>query len=299
MNRVYEPISLAGGPEYLARLAACPQKTSDYSLANIWGWKEAYGLEWSFGDSHVWLRQTIPSVVLWAPVGPWTGVDWSACPTLATGDCFTRVPRMLVDIWAAALPGRLRTADVREHWDYVYSVPELTALSGNRFHKKKNLLSQFLKSYDYAFEPLTPGHIAEVLEMQRDWCQWREAECEFTLAAENRAIRRVLDSWEAIPGLMGGVLRVDGRVAAYTVAEAMSPEMLVIHFEKGHTEYKGVYQAINQMFLANMAQGFSLVNREQDLGDDGLRKAKLSYNPVHFLEKCWACLDECAASPDA
>jgi len=72
---------------------------------------------------------------------------------------------------------------------------------------------------------------------------------------------------------------------AYTVAEALDDAMLVIHFEKGHTGFKGVYQAINQMFLEHQGQGFTYVDREQDLGDEGLRKAKLSYNPVLFLEK--------------
>jgi hypothetical protein len=72
---------------------------------------------------------------------------------------------------------------------------------------------------------------------------------------------------------------------AYTVAEALTDETVVIHFEKGDTQYKGIYQAINQMFLAHSAGNFLLVNREQDLNDPGLRKAKLSYQPVKFLQK--------------
>ena len=74
-------------------------------------------------------------------------------------------------------------------------------------------------------------------------------------------------------------------MAAYTVAEGLTPDTVVIHFEKGDTQYKGIYQAINQMFLAHAGDGFRLVDREQDLNDEGLRKAKLSYNPVQFLRK--------------
>ena len=78
---------------------------------------------------------------------------------------------------------------------------------------------------------------------------------------------------------------VDGKMVAYTVAEALTPQSIVIHFEKGDTQFKGVYQAINQMFLAHSARDFLTVNREQDLNDEGLRKSKLSYNPMKFLNK--------------
>ena len=77
----------------------------------------------------------------------------------------------------------------------------------------------------------------------------------------------------------------DGAMVAYTVAEKLTRDSIVIHFEKGDTQYKGIYQAINQMFLAHSASHFKLVNREQDLDDEGLRKAKLSYHPVDFISK--------------
>ncbi len=78
---------------------------------------------------------------------------------------------------------------------------------------------------------------------------------------------------------------VDGDMAAYTVADALTPQSVVIHFEKGDTRFKGIYQAINQMFLSHSGQAFLTVNREQDLNDEGLRKSKLSYNPSEFLRK--------------
>ncbi len=285
MHRTFAPLGLDGRVEYLNRLAACPEKPSDYSFANLWGWCEEYGLEWSFGDSHVWLRQTKPNVVHWAPIGPWGAVDWAVCPTLAKGGTFTRVPEGLADIWRAALPGRVDIQEAREHWDYVYDVGELVKLSGNRFHKKKNLLSQFMKTYDYDYHPLTADCIEEVLQMQMEWCQWRDDECDFTLQAENRAIARVVKDWDRLPNLLGGAIRVNGRMIAYTVAEPLDPSMLVIHFEKGQTGFKGVYQAINQMFLEHQGQDFQWVNREQDLGDEGLRKAKTGYHPTRFMKK--------------
>ncbi|MCP4630647.1 MAG: DUF2156 domain-containing protein [bacterium] len=86
-------------------------------------------------------------------------------------------------------------------------------------------------------------------------------------------------------GVQAGAIMMNGAMAADTVAERLTPESIVIHFEKGDTRYKGIYQAINQMFPANSATQFALVNREQDLNDEGLRKAKLSYHPVEFINK--------------
>jgi hypothetical protein len=286
MREGFEEISLARREDYLDRLARCPQKVSDYSFGNLWGWAEEYGLSWRFGESHVWILQTEPREVFWAPVGPWTDVDWSTCPCLSQGLDFIRVPQRLCEILSEAMPERVTAEAARDHYDYVYNVSDLVELKGNKFHKKKNLLNQFLRTYDYEYKPLTPDCVEETLEMQRQWFSWRDPEESGALLAENQAIVRVLQHWDRIPGLMGGAVRVDGEMVAYTVAEALTPEMLVIHFEKGRPGFKGVYQAVSQMFLADAGAGYALVDREQDLGDEGLRKAKMSYNPCKFLEKC-------------
>ena len=84
---------------------------------------------------------------------------------------------------------------------------------------------------------------------------------------------------------MGGAIHVDKQMVAYTVTEALNQETLVVHIEKAKPEYKGAYQAINKLFLENGGRSFKLVNREQDMDEEGLRKAKMSYNPVDFLKK--------------
>ena len=121
--------------------------------------------------------------------------------------------------------------------------------------------------------------------MQEDWCLWRDCESSDTLSAENVAIGRVFSQWDRLKGLTGGALMVDRTIAAYTVAEALSEDMLLVHFEKANPVYKGGYQAINQLFLRSVSGEFTSVNREQDLGDEGLRQAKLSYHPNGFLKK--------------
>ena len=127
--------------------------------------------------------------------------------------------------------------------------------------------------------------IDAAMAMQDDWCSWRDCESSTILSAENRSVHKVLKHWDDLQGLTGGVIQVDDLIVAYTIAERLSPDTIVIHYEKGCPDYKGVYQAINQMFLAHLNGQYQWVNREQDLGEEGLRKAKLSYNPVEFLKK--------------
>jgi hypothetical protein len=254
---------------------------------NIWAWAEDYGLSWAWSDDCVWIRQSRPGVLYWAPVGPWNEIDWRTQLPEASGGAtiFIRIPDKLVEIWQTTFTDRATFEEERGHWDYVYSVSELVDLKGNRFHKKKNLLNQFVKKYEYTYVPFAPELIDQAMAMQKSWCTWRDCESSDVLSAENHAIFRVLNNWEQLNGTLGGALMVDGSMIAYTVAEALTPQSVVIHFEKGDTRFKGVYQAINQMFLAHSARDFLTVNREQDLNDEGLRKSKLSYNPMELLHK--------------
>ncbi|MGD9333090.1 MAG: phosphatidylglycerol lysyltransferase domain-containing protein, partial [Desulfobacterales bacterium] len=96
---------------------------------------------------------------------------------------------------------------------------------------------------------------------------------------------RVFVYWDSFPELLGGAIVVDDMIVAYTIAEPLDGDTVVIHFEKGCPAHKGIYQAINQMFLESLEGRFRYVNREQDLGDEGLRKAKMSYHPVKFNQK--------------
>lgn len=287
MQKEFKKISLSCQSKFDKVLALCPARTSDYTFANIWGWTDFYGLELGCGEDMVWVRQTKPEIKYWAPIGDWNSVDWENCELLKTpGTVFTRVPEKLALILQEKFGDALQIEENRDHFDYIYSVQELIELRGNKFHKKKNLFRQFQKKYDYEYKEMTPDCVEEVLDMQMEWYRWQEENnYSDALEAENEAIFKVLKEIDTIDNLTGGTIRIDGKIIAYTVAEALGDDTIVIHFEKGDTRFKGVYQAINQMFLENNAANFKYVNREQDLGEPGLRKAKESYNQVHFMKK--------------
>lgn len=285
MSKTYSPISLELRQDYLDAYARCPQHPSDTSFANIWGWAEEYGLEWAWGKECVWIKQTKPSERHWAPVGPWGNVDWDDCPFIANGQEFIRVPEKLATLWQERLGERVILTEDRDNWDYLYEVEALSTLKGNRYHKKKNHLNGFKKAYEFQYLPMNSDCVEEALALQTAWREWHDTPDSHALMAENTAIVRVLTRWDELPGLMGGALHVGGHMVAFTVAEPLDQDTLVIHFEKGMAGMRGVYQAINQMFLEHQANGYTVVNREQDLGDEGLRKAKLSYHPHDFLKK--------------
>jgi len=283
----FESISLKKQAEYSEYLATCSQKVSDYSFINLWGWAKEHGLEWAWTDDLVWIRQTVPQTRYWAPVGRWKGIDWKSCLDEFNGTQvrFIRIPEKLLRSWKESCGDRIKIAEERGSWDYIYSVAELSKLAGKRFHKKKNLLNQFKKKYDFKYISFDSEMIDKAMSMQQDWCTWRDCESSEALTAENNAISRILINWERLNGLVGAAIIVNETMAAYTVAESLSKDMLLIHFEKGNPDFKGIYQAINQMFLQNSAQNHKVVNREQDLDNEGVRKAKLSYHPVGFLKK--------------
>ncbi|SDL13427.1 hypothetical protein SAMN05660337_2206 [Maridesulfovibrio ferrireducens] len=287
MNKQFSPITLCCQDKFDKVLKTCGQLTSDYTFANIWGWTDYYGLELNCSDNLVWVRQTKPDLIHWAPIGDWESINWEKCEMMNTpGTRFTRIPEKLALQLQDIFGDKLILEENRDHFDYVYSVEELIELRGKKFHKKKNLFHQFIKKYDFEYREITPDCVEEVLEMQFDWYRWQEENNNSAaLVAENEAISKVLKEMDTITHLTGGTLRIDGRIIAYTIAEPLGKDTIVIHFEKGNTYFKGVYQAINQMFLENSASNKKFVNREQDLGEPGLRKAKLSYNPVDFMKK--------------
>lgn len=281
MPLAFSPIALSMREEYERIVLLSDDVSSDYSFANLYAWAEYFTIELAFEEDVLWIRQTTPHTVYWAPRGRVTGEYLSARNDDVRGKTFCRVPPTLARAMAEA------GADVesaRDDFDYVYGVRDLIELRGNRYHKKKNHVSQFVKLYDYAYEALTPSAIDKTLAFQEQWMGMQKT-IDPSLIAEDRAIHRLCAAWSAFPALKGGLLTVSGAVVAYTIAEPLNGESIVIHFEKGDLRYRGSYQAINKFFLEYSAKEFKEVNREQDLGDEGLRQAKSSYHPARFIEK--------------
>ena len=290
MNTAFMPVTLDLLDSYMTYFRATSCRSADYTFTNLWGWADHYGLELSFRDDLCWIRQTRPFVQFWAPMGNWGCADWDAHPEVHRGAILHRVPDELTVLLQNRLGiERVVAKPIREQWEYLYSREELATLPGNRFHKKKNLVNQFRKHYGMDYRPLNwsmnPSGREDVLNLQEAWMQWRESGGDPSLQAENDAILRVVNNWERLPGLMGGSLYVENTMVAFAIGEPLDEHSLVLHFEKVLPGYKGVYQAINNAMAVHAPESFTILNREQDLGEEGMRHAKETYNPIGFLQK--------------
>ncbi|MDO8682819.1 MAG: phosphatidylglycerol lysyltransferase domain-containing protein, partial [Armatimonadota bacterium] len=168
----------------------------------------------------------------------------------------------------------------RDNSDYVYLASDLMTLAGRKYHKKRNQIAQFRAKYDYEYRRIMPDLLPQCIALQQAWCNLRDCFIpeNTSLAEEHVAAMEALDNFETL-GLVGGAILIDGKVEAFTIGGRLNHDTMVIHFEKGNPSFPGIYQVVNQAFCADTCAGYTYVNREQDLGDPGLRQAKKSYYP--------------------
>ncbi|WMJ23438.1 phosphatidylglycerol lysyltransferase domain-containing protein [Paludicola sp. MB14-C6] len=180
-------------------------------------------------------------------------------------------------------PGKFIFEENRDHADYIYTTEDLINLTGKKYHGKRNHIRRF-KDNNWCFEPITEQNIKDCMDMSRQWCILNDCGQDESKKAESCAVRRSFEYFKEL-NFFGGLLRVDGKVVAYTIAEKLNDKTVVVHIEKAFSDIQGAYPTINQEFVTNMESSYKYVNREEDLGVEGLRKAKLSYYPSILLTK--------------
>ncbi len=176
-----------------------------------------------------------------------------------------------------------------DDYDYVYLVENLANLSGNKFHKKKNHLNQFFKNYEkrYTIAPIDASNAKDALTAARNWCIANGCGETFDLCHEYNGIYRILTNWDAYSqnGLVGVVIYLDDAPVALTFGELIQNDTFLVHIEKAAADVMGAYTAINHA-LANLVKDQCIyVNREQDMGIEGIKKAKQSYHPIELIAK--------------
>ena len=178
----------------------------------------------------------------------------------------------------------------RDYSDYIYSAESLMNLTGKKLSAKRNHINNFLRDNpDWQFEPITEDNIKECKELTVKWCQMNDCGDDEDKKKEFKAVNLALANLEALQ-LNGGLIRVAGEVIAFSIGEPLTEDTFVVHIEKTFSDIQGAYPIINREFVRHFAQAYTYVNREEDLGVPGLRKAKLSYYPVIILDKYDAVL---------
>ena len=172
----------------------------------------------------------------------------------------------------------------RDKFDYLYQVADLISLNGRKLHGKKNHFNKFLNLYqNFIYERIDSSNALDVLDAYMRWFN-DNPNINDGLKNEFIGIEAALKNFEALD-MKGGIIKIEDKIAAFSLGEQINSNSVVIHIEKANIFYDGIYQAINQQFLCNDWSEMEFVNREEDLGIAGLRHAKMTYNPIRFIEK--------------
>ncbi|MFV0545540.1 MAG: DUF2156 domain-containing protein [Bacteroides sp.] len=180
----------------------------------------------------------------------------------------------------------------RNYSDYLYLRTDLSTLSGKKYQSKRNHVNRFRNTNpDYEYVPITPERIEECLELEAKWCKVNNCDQMEGVGNERQSLTYALTHFQEL-GLQGGLLRVNGVIVAFTYGMPINGDTFCVHAEKADTTVDGAYAMINYEFANHIPEHYLYINREEDLGIEGLRKAKLSYQPTIILDKYMACVKD-------
>ncbi len=181
--------------------------------------------------------------------------------------------------------GMFSFSESRDYGDYIYTVEQLSTLKGKKLSSKRNHINRFLENNpDWHYEKIDDKNIDEVLKMHSEWEIMADAENNKGLLQEGDVVRKALKYYDEL-GLSGGLIRSNGKVIAFSLGDELNSDTFLVHIEKAFYDIQGAYPIINKEFVLKNCMNYKFVNREDDTGDEGLRKAKLSYYPYEILTK--------------
>lgn len=188
------------------------------------------------------------------------------------------------DVLNELFPNRFEITTNRDESEYIYTVEKLSSLAGKKLHGKRNHIARFKDNPDWNYEDISDSNMKDCLIMNDEWCKMYNCIDDPSLNHELCAVKEAFANYKEL-GLVGGLIRREGKVIAYTVGSQITEDTFDIHIEKAFANIQGAYPMINQQFVQHNCQEYMYVNREEDLGDEGLRKAKTSYYPDILLDK--------------
>jgi len=276
----FSPLSLEQRPVLHPRFQRLAEGMSELTFAGIYLFRAAHDYQISCAGEDVF-------VIAGTDAEPFFILPFELPPQEILNSLLDRYRTMkaVSESQAQELARRgCRVWEDRDNFDYLYAREKLATLSGRQLHRKKNLVNLFLRNNQCTARPLLAEYAGDALQILERWKTQQERPGDYAAA------REAIENMETLQ-LCGAIFYVDGEAVAYVLGEELAQgRMFVIHFEKAvlRKEYTGIYQYVNHAFVASLPQKYELINREQDLGEPGLRRAKESYRPVGFVKKYWA-----------
>jgi hypothetical protein len=276
----FTPLDLDLRDEMQPGLSQLPDGVSEYTFANLFLFRGRYRYRVSRAPDETFVisGEAGGKKFFMTPCGaPGRGTlealfrshdYWKGIP-----DSVLAPNRERLEEWGVAI------AEDRDNFDYLYLRQDLAELAGKKYHKKRNLVNQFVNYYAHEERPLSPELVPQALRVLDRWREDKGFDGDYAAARESLERFAALD-------LRGAMYYINGEPAGWCLGEGIAGgRMFAVHFEKALDEYKGIFQYINQSFAASLPESFLHINREQDLGDEGLRQAKLTYRPSGFVRK--------------
>ncbi len=272
------------------------KKCCEMSVGNTVLWSGHYGVQIAFWEENIIYRKQIENGAYSYCCNLTTAKDakklFDFIVEMQKGEanpfrlhCVSMEEMEQIEGW---YPGRYRMVCDRDDSDYLYDREKLATLAGKKLHAKRNHIHRFEEEHsDWVYEKIYEKNKRECEEMVMQWCEHSRVEdskIQFSRTEEAKLVIQAIEHCEEF-GLIGGAIRSEGRIIAITLGERLTKDTFVVHFEKANAEIQGAYALINREFVRHELSEYRYVNREEDLGIEGLRKAKLSYHPETLIAK--------------
>lgn len=283
----FKPVTLEDKGFFERHYARYPQVHSSNTFTNMVCWNHFSHYRYAYVNGSVIIATTIEGVTRFRPpIGPRDPGLLQELLKLALeeGD---EMPITLIDSntaqWLHEIDPTLVLVPDRDHFDYVYRAADLAELPGKHYLKIRSQVHKFWKKYRHTVEPVTPKDRDELISFLEEWCELKKCESGSFLEHEIEATSYAIEHLSEL-SLQGLFIRVDSEVRAISLFERLNTDTAIVHFEKGMTEFDGIYKAINMETAKVLVGEVKYINRESDLGVEGLREAKMRYHPDHMVE---------------
>lgn len=256
------------------------------TFMNCFIWQDYYGIKYAFKDGIILVRYGKSKEDYMYLLPPYSKENFEILKEVSSDN--------LPDIWAFEGENFEKfKEDYKDYYhfsctldndDYIYNSYDLAVLPGKKFHSKRNHIANFSKNHNWKYEDITSDNADEVKKCAILWFDENNYTSDERLICERESILKILDNFDSLP-VFGGLIRADGKAVAFTIGSAVNEKTADVHFEKALADYQTGYSVINREFAAKAIFEFEFLNREDDMGIPGIRKAKLSYHPAKKLKK--------------
>lgn len=284
-------IALSDKPRVDAVLRACGSQSCEFAFGNLFIWQKVYHTQISFCDDMLIVSYQTPEESSYTcPKG--VGDFEKAIREISDHarqngrrlflyGCSEEEARQIDQLF----PNRFSFEVDEGYYEYIYSAEALADLAGRKYHDKRNHIAAFERNNpDWTFEEINKKNIGQCAEMNERWLRLNEYKDEVQLSAEHNVLNIAMANYDTL-GFYGGLIRAGGKVVAFSFGERLNDTTFCTHFEKAYADVKGAYQIINREMARRLRSDFVYINREEDTGSPGLRRAKQSYHPTVWLKK--------------